>query len=357
MVGKPPSNVKFRPTGKKHSLKVLWEKAVKTTPANAPPKRVAERDGRNPERGSMRILIAEDDAVSRRMLQAQLERWGHEVIVTSDGAQALSALSCPDSPRLAILDWIMPGLDGLGVTKRVREMPDRPLTYILLLTSKDQKEDIVSALDSGADDYLVKPYDAEELRSRIGAGLRILGLQEQLERLNQQLAEQARTDYLTQLPNRRAVLEHLASELGRCARVGTPLLVMMVDIDYFKRINDTHGHAAGDSVLTEVARRLTTHVRLYDAVGRMGGEEFLIVVPDIALEQAAATADRIRQTLSDTPIPLDGKDLHVTASIGVAWAHPDDSGAFIADLLIRTADAQLYQAKTSGRNRVCVTQV
>ena len=298
----------------------------------------------------MKILIAEDDAVSRRILEAYLRKWGHDVVVAKDGAEAWNQFQRDDAPRLAVLDWMMPELDGLQVCSKVRAREHAPFTYILLLTAKGETDDIVTALDAGADDYLTKPYNAMELRSRIGAGERIVRLHEQLETANAALKRLAQTDFLTQVYNRSAIVHRLEEELSRSARSKAPLAVYLLDVDHFKQINDNFGHAAGDQALIEVARRLKEQCRNYDVTGRYGGEEFVVIVPGPRRQEVEAIGERIRLAISRTQISADDLELGVTVSVGGIWI---GAGAMASvDVVLKRADELLYEAKRSGRNRV-----
>lgn len=298
----------------------------------------------------MKILIAEDDAVSRRILEAYLRKWGHDVIVTKDGAEAWGQLQREDAPRLAVLDWMMPEMDGVQVCKSIRERENAPFMYLLLLTAKGETDDIVTALDAGADDYLTKPYNASELRSRIGAGERIVRLHEQLETANTALKRLAQTDFLTQVYNRSAIVHRLEEELSRSARTNAPLAVFLLDVDHFKRVNDNHGHAAGDQVLIEVAHRLKEQCRSYDVTGRYGGEEFVVIAPGPRRNEIDLVGERIREAISHTPFLADGAELVVTASIGGIWIGPGATAS--VDVVLKRADELLYEAKRAGRNRV-----
>lgn len=298
----------------------------------------------------MRILIAEDDAVSRRILESYLQRWGHEVVSTRDGAEAWAILQQDDAPRFAILDWMMPELDGVEVCRRLRALEKKPFTFVLLLTAKGETSDIVTALDAGADDYLRKPYEADELRSRIGAGERIVKLNMELEDANAKLARLASTDSLTRIMNRSAIMDRLESEAARATRQESHLAIYMVDVDHFKSINDTYGHVAGDAVLVEVARRLSGQCRRYDAIGRYGGEEFLAIFPGPGDVEIESIGERLRGAIAGSPIPVGGRELSVTISVGALWVAPranDD-----VDGIVKAADGLLYQAKAAGRNCV-----
>jgi diguanylate cyclase (GGDEF)-like protein len=297
----------------------------------------------------MKVLIADDSAMSRALLGSTLQRWGYEVIVAEDGQQAWNILSEPDPPSLAILDWVMPGLTGTEVCRKVRETRREPYTYILLLTSKNTKEETVEGMESGADDYIVKPFHEHELQVRLRAGKRIVDLQVDLLNAREELRERADKDLLTLLPNRSAIQSTLAQELSRCHRDDRTVGVILLDLDHFKSINDTFGHFAGDAVLRETAHRFRTNMRPYDRIGRYGGEEFLVVLPNSDLEQTRQQADRMRVLLEHRPMFVDGKELRVTASFGVTISDGSDRAA---DEYIRAADEALYQAKNGGRNQV-----
>lgn len=298
----------------------------------------------------MKILIAEDDSVSRRILEAHLAKWGYKVVAVSNGAEAWDVLRRLDAPRIAVLDWVMPKIDGPELCRRIRAATDRPFTYIIILTTKERTSDIVVALDAGADDYLTKPYHAEELRSRIGAATRIVHLHEKLEEANAKLFMMARTDGLTRTYNRAAIVERLEQEIARSQREETPLAALMLDVDHFKRVNDRFGHLLGDKVLVEIAQRLCAECRPYDSTGRFGGEEFLVVLPGPRFEDMSSLADRIRQRVKGTPIAADGQRLEVTVSTGAVWV-PAGVKLGVQDV-IKAADDLLYKAKENGRDRV-----
>ncbi|MBI3099924.1 MAG: diguanylate cyclase [Planctomycetes bacterium] len=302
----------------------------------------------------MRVLVADDDAVFRRMAEALLSKWGYEVITCVDGAEALRILQGPEAPHLAVLDWVMPGLDGTQICREVRAQSGKPYTYILVLTAaKVEKENLIEGMDAGADDYLLKPYDAGELKARLQAGRRIVELQDQLIAARESLRTQATHDTLTGLWNRGAIIEFLHKEVERARRSSAPLSVAMADLDHFKQINDTRGHAVGDAVLRIAARRLMPCLRPYDSIGRYGGEEFLVVLPGCGEADAVATAERLRNSLGATPIETSAGPVPVTLSLGVASSPAGETGAGEDDLL-RASDDALYQAKNGGRNRVAV---
>ena len=298
----------------------------------------------------MRVLIAEDESISRRILESQLGKWGYEVVSARSGAEAWEILQAKGGPSLAILDWQMPEMDGVEVCRRVRQLAKEPYAYLILLTSRSRSEDVVVGLEAGADDYVAKPFDPSELRVRLRAGRRILELCEQLVAARESLTERAMRDSLTGLLNRGAVLEALGRELGRAKRNSAPVGVILADLDHFKRINDTFGHLAGDAVLREATRRMHASRRVYDYIGRYGGEEFLVVVPGCNLELAARVAERMRTAIGADEVDTAEGRISLTISLGVSAFEPAIGAD--ADTLIRAADRALYRAKDLGRNRV-----
>jgi two-component system cell cycle response regulator len=295
----------------------------------------------------VRILIADDDPVSRRLLEATLVRLGHDVVAVADGQQAIEASRAADSPRLAILDWIMPGADGLAVCRAVRERGG-PYVYVILLTARDRHEDMLAALDAECDDFLRKPFDSVELRARLRSGERVLDLQERLLKAQAQLRHDATHDHLTGLWNRGMIVEQLEREVERAQRENHRLAIVMGDVDHFKSVNDTYGHAAGDVVLKDVAQRMASIKRKYDYIGRYGGEEFLLILPGCDLQQAVPVAERLRRIVS-SEVSIGPIKWPVTISLGVAsyWDMESDAAALMA-----AADEALYRAKAKGRNRV-----
>jgi two-component system cell cycle response regulator len=299
---------------------------------------------------AMKVLVADDDPISRRLVEASLSRAGYEPVAVGDGAEALRRLAEPDSPRLVVLDWVMPGMDGLQVCRAIRAGNQEQYIYVLLLTSKDQQWEIVEGLDAGADDYVTKPFDLHELRARLRSGARILQLQDELVAARERLRIEATHDSLTGLLNRAATLDTLEKEVARSARDHVSLTVIMSDLDHFKNINDTYGHAAGDTVLREAARRMRASVRTYDSIGRYGGEEFLVVAPGCGKAVAAELAERLRACVCETDIAWANGAVTATVSLGVA-SRSHEAGA---EALLRAADEALYRAKVDGRNRVVV---
>jgi two-component system, cell cycle response regulator len=300
----------------------------------------------------MRILIADDSIVSRHLLDATLRKWGYEVVVACDGVEAWNVLQGADAPKLAILDWVMPGLTGPEVCRRVREHSKEKdtYTYILLLTSKSLKEDLIEGMESGADDYVTKPFDQHELKVRLRSGTRIIDLQRELVAAQEELREQATKDFLTRIWNRSSILDILQRELVRGGREKRPVGVVLADLDHFKAVNDTYGHFAGDAVLREFARRMQASIRAYDAIGRYGGEEFLIILPGCDESCTAGQAERMRSCLDAEPMLINEERRMITCSFGATTWHPGEPMS--SELLIRVADDALYAAKHQGRNRV-----
>lgn len=298
----------------------------------------------------MKVLVADDEPMSRRLIEASLKRWQYEVVVAEDGYQAFDILQQPDAPKLAVLDWLMPRMDGLEVCRKIREKQGEPYRYIVLLTGKQQRSDVIEGLDAGADDYVIKPFEPDELRVRLRTGKRILFLQDQLISAREALREQATHDSLTGLYNRAAILEILESELSRQQRHGGSLGLVLLDLDRFKQINDVHGHLAGDAVLREAAKAMRLISRPYDAVGRLGGEEFVIVLPGCDRTNAVSHAERMRMAIANITIPSTSGQVTVTASAGVTIATPDLKTDALR--MLRASDVALYRAKDAGRNTV-----
>jgi two-component system, cell cycle response regulator len=295
------------------------------------------------------ILVAEDDPMFRRILKSWLETWKYRVTVTEDGDQAWKVLQQETQPELLILDWVMPGIDGAELCRRIRNRKGVAYQYILLVTARDNTEDVVTGLEAGADDYLTKPFDRSELRARLRVGKRILTLQDSLIRAREELRFQATHDALTGIWNRGALLDVLQREIERASRTQGSTGVLMLDLDHFKKVNDTYGHFAGDEVLREVSRRIVQVIRSYDFVGRHGGEEFLVVLPGCDRAQALQSAERIRSAIAAQPVLADGQQIPVTISVGATSATSNIS----AKEILGIADTALYQSKDAGRN--CAT--
>jgi two-component system, cell cycle response regulator len=301
----------------------------------------------------LKILIADDEAMSRRLLEKTLERAGYEVVAVENGRLAVEELNRPDGPRLALLDWVMPELDGPGVCQEVRrnqEHQEQAYVYMVLLTSKEAKEDIVTGLESGADDYLTKPFHVDELKARLRTGERILHLEGRLVEAREMMRFKATHDALTSIWNRGVIMDLLGRELARSQRESGCTIVLLGDVDHFKSVNDTHGHPVGDEVLQEIGRRLLLSIRSYDFVGRYGGEEFLLVLNNCYPGSAEARAEEIRKAVSSRPISTAAGALQVTMSIGLLLS--SDWGVRSVEELLFEVDAALYAAKAAGRNCV-----
>ncbi len=292
----------------------------------------------------MRILIAEDQPPAALYLRRTLEKMGHEVEIAADGELAWNQVESGELPVL-ISDWMMPRLDGPELCRRIRAAESDRYTYIILLTSRDQREDRLNGLRTGADDFLTKPPDADELAVRLEIAERILKVHEQLARQNALLAELATVDELTGTKNRRRFREDLELLFGQADRLLTPLSLIMLDLDHFKEYNDSFGHLAGDEVLRLTGSILREAVRSHDVVARYGGEEFVVLLPATAAAESLEVADRLRLAIACRIWP----HRPITASIGVATA-----GATTADAssLVDEADQALYVSKQIGRNQV-----
>jgi two-component system cell cycle response regulator len=240
-----------------------------------------------------KVLIADDDRISCKLLSSLLTKWGYQADIVYDGVEAKRELTKPGAAQLAILDWMMPGLDGIQVIKAVRAASREAYTYMLLLTSKAQKQDLLEGLDAGADDYLKKPLDSAELRARLRVGARILGLEHRLIAARETTEHQATHDLLTGLYNRATIIELLNQEFSRSRNEGYKLSVLIVDIDQFDMINDTYGHVVGDQVIKHIANKIGSPLRPKDSIGRFRGEQFLILAPNCTLNQAMITAERL----------------------------------------------------------------
>ena len=295
------------------------------------------------------VLVADDDPLFCRLLESWLRKWNYRVTTPEDGLKAWNVLQHnDDAPQLLVLDWLMPAINGRELCQRIRSRKQLRYPYIVLLTAKDDKQDLVTALESGADDYLTKPFDMRELQARLRVGKRILTLQEELIKAREELRFEAMHDRLTELWNHGAILDFLHRELERTRRTREPLGILMLDIDHFKAVNDTHGHLVGDEVLKQVAGRLFRSARVYDWVGRYGGEEFLSIVSACSTENLRKHAERIRAGIAEEPISTSAGEVKVTVSIGATGAlfDPDCD----QQTLLQYADSALYRAKKRGRN-------
>jgi two-component system cell cycle response regulator len=299
--------------------------------------------------GSYQILVVDDSAVHRKLIEHALEDQSYSLLFAASGTEALELYRL-HAPAIVLTDWMMPDLSGLELCERIRADARRGYTYIIVLTAKAEKDNVVKGLSAGADDYLTKPFDTGELLARIGVGCRTVDLHREIAAKNHQLLEMAHTDPLTCLPNRRALEDWAIRQLRGAARHGFPMWVVHVDLDLFKDINDSFGHDAGDAVLQKFAEILKANTRASDICGRMGGDEFLIVMTHVEAEHIQATIEPLRDELASHVFAFGGKKVSITASFGIAGFRGGDAPAF--NVLVQQADKALYEAKRAGGNQV-----
>ncbi len=306
----------------------------------------------------MRILIADDETTTRIVVKAVVQKLGHECLIAADGDRAWALLQ-ETAIDVLITDWMMPGLDGPELCRRLRGQTTDAYTYIILATVLAERHDVLSGMQAGADDYLIKPIDPFDLQTRLVAAERVTALHRELtdarteqQRLNRELAEQARTDPLTQLGNRLRLREDLQRIHARAQRHDQSYSIAMCDLDHFKAYNDTYGHPQGDTALQQVAAILVSDLRTGDAAYRYGGEEFVVIYADENLPDAAKTTERLRAAVESLAIPHGGNQPPgiLTISAGVATYTPHAN--LDPNAIIEHADRALYTAKQHGRNRV-----
>jgi diguanylate cyclase (GGDEF)-like protein len=297
----------------------------------------------------IQVLIAEDDKLCRTILEKNLNKWGYESISAEDGKEALKMIQ-EKNIRIAILDWIMPEMDGVELCKKIRKNKWEEYIYIIMLTVRNKQSDIRKGFAAGVDDYITKPFDTHELEARLQTGKRIISLQNQLLDSQKKLQEIATHDTLTNLLNRYEILNVLAEEFHRGLRENKPVSAVMLDIDFFKKINDSYGHDVGDEVLIEVASRLRGTLRRYDKVGRYGGDEFLAILPGCDLRNAKRIAERLRRAVCNDRIQTEAGQLFVTVSVGCASS--DSQSHKSIEYLVKFSDKAMFHAKNMGRNCV-----
>ena len=295
----------------------------------------------------MKILVADDCFTTRGVLRKNLMDWGYEPVLAEDGQAALQALRILDGPQLAILDWAMPKLEGPSVCRELRGRQSERYTYIIVLTARGGENSLVEALEAGADDFLTKPVSAKELKQRICAGKRIVDLQDRLLKSHRKQAMMATHDQLTGVLNRTSLMDQLGQELERSQKSCRHVSFLVLGVDRFNSINDAVGRLVGDEALKQVAARLRQSVNSYDSVGRSGGAEFAVILPETELPQAIVVAERLRRSVDGQPFQIDGCEVEMTASVGVG----STSGTgFDRKRLVGAADRALQQAKQDGRN-------
>ena len=299
----------------------------------------------------MKILIADDDQISLKMMGMMLRKMGYEVVAVGNGRDALDKLLNPNGPRLALVDWMMPEIDGPQVCRILRTKSEQQYVFVILLTSKDRREDLVEGLDAGADEYLTKPCNSAELKARLLTGERILQLEDKLVAAREEMRFKATHDALTSLWNRGKILEALDDAL----RHVDSMAVLMCDIDHFKAINDQYGHLVGDAVLRELATRMRGAVRPNDLIGRYGGEEFLVVLNGCDASRLPERAEKLRKAISEGSFHSYTGEISFTISIGAVAVGRTDSATSV-ETILNFADAALYQAKDEGRDRVVISK-
>jgi diguanylate cyclase (GGDEF)-like protein len=293
------------------------------------------------------ILIIEDDKDSRELLKIYLTKWGYNVFSSFTGNNVTETIQ-KENIQFALIDWVLNESSGIEICKLIRkEFTDRYI-YIIIITGKKTKDDVIEALSEGADDYLMKPFNFEELKVRLKSGERVIRHHNLLKNSYEVLYKESRLDPLTRIFNRKTILEKLYNEFERAVRAGDELSVIMCDIDLFKKINDTYGHLTGDAVLKEIGKILNMSLRKYDSAGRYGGEEFLLILPHTNISTAESVAVRIKETLNQSPLKIDNFSVKVTMSFGISCS----CGIKEMSKLIENADRALYSAKNSGRNNI-----
>lgn len=301
--------------------------------------------------GNLQVVIADDDPVQRWLLKTSLTQGGYTVRETTNGRDAWNVLQA-EALQIIVTNWMMPERDGLELIRDIRATCVDRYVYIILLTARDGKPDVVDGLQAGADDYLTKPFNPGELLARVAIGQRILGMETHLREARDRERELARRDSLTGLFNRRAIYERAEAALDQAIAQNRPLSLILLDIDHFKHVNDQYGHLVGDQALYLIAATVARNKRATDLVGRWGGEEFLLVLPETTLMEATVVAERVRNSVADARLRLaDGGSLQRTVSLGVASLQPGDPMPL--DVLLQQADNQLLRAKAEGRNRTC----
>lgn len=308
----------------------------------------------------MKVLIAEDENISRMVLAKALANHGYEVLQAHDGQEAWDIFQKEkEDIYIAILDWQMPKMDGIELCQRIKDASLSHYVYVIFLTGKKDIDSIVEGLETGADDYLPKPFDRRELLSRLKVGLRLIEFEKALREANEKLHTLAITDGLTGISNRRAIFERLRGEISRAGRENSTFCLIMLDIDHFKKVNDTYGHGAGDKVLVEIVNRIKSELRPHDDIGRYGGEEFLVGISKADSKISRVIAEKLRKCICERPFQVEDRKIDVSISLGVVDFMPSrdhDINDFLEGM-IKAADIALYKAKEAGRNRVAYDSI
>lgn len=303
----------------------------------------------------MKILIAEDDEITQLILQKLLEREGYEVILTNDGLEAWNVFQEKrEEIDMVITDWLMPKMDGLELCKKIRDLDLSHYVYLIFITVRERREDIVIGLEAGADDYIPKPFDPHELLSRVRSGKRVIEIDKQQRKVQKKFERLSLSDELTKVLNRRGIFRRLKEEVDRSSREKYFFSIMMLDIDNLKEVNDRYGHDAGDKVLCEVVRRIKTCCRPYDAMGRYGGDEFLVIVPAEEKDMVYKLTERFHMAICEKPFEVDNKYMNITVSIGVAFVSTLN---YEPEEIIKKADECLIKAKTAGKNMIVIQEI
>jgi two-component system, cell cycle response regulator len=297
-----------------------------------------------------KLLLVEDEPTQQLLMERLLTQVGYQVEIATNGDDALAMIKTGRF-QLVLTDWEMPGMDGVTLCRQVREA-NLPSVYMLLLTSNGAVSHAVEGLRAGANDFIRKPADETELVARLEAGRRVVMLEQSLRDANIQVERLSVTDPLLGIYNRRYLHERLPEEAARAQRYGASLSVVMLDLDYFKNINDTYGHEAGDAVLQQCVTTARSTLRSSDWMARYGGEEFVIVLPETHIQGAYAVAERVRRQCAETPISIPTGQVSITASFGVASLEGLVKGDDSTDAILREADKALYESKRNGRNMV-----